>query len=117
MAGSAQIRSEVQKLLENHRAAGRMSSSLQAESDRRERREAGTAEGLGDDLRFVPITSRRKWSGCERSRRNDPYAAATPEMPALLALARGRGAPTPTIRDLRALCAKPLRFGEPRRFA
>jgi isoleucyl-tRNA synthetase len=54
-----EIRSEVQKLLENHRAAGRIGSSLQAEV-------AITASGeklkllqsLGDDLRFVLIISR-----------------------------------------------------------
>ena len=53
------FRSEVQKLLESHRAAGEIGSSLQAEVDI-------TADGeklellrsLGDELRFVLITSR-----------------------------------------------------------
>jgi isoleucyl-tRNA synthetase len=54
-----QIRSEVQKLLENHRAAGRIGSSLQAEVEIAA--SGGKLEllkGLGDDLRFVLITSR-----------------------------------------------------------
>jgi isoleucyl-tRNA synthetase len=53
------IRSEVQKLLENHRAGGAIGSSLQAEV------EIGASgeklkllQSLGDDLRFVLITSR-----------------------------------------------------------
>jgi len=54
-----QFRSEVQKLLENHRAAGRIGSSLQAEVEIAA--SGGKLEllnGLGDDLRFVLITSR-----------------------------------------------------------
>jgi isoleucyl-tRNA synthetase len=53
------IRSEVQKLIENHRAGGAIGSSLQAEV------EIGASgeklkllQSLGDDLRFVLITSR-----------------------------------------------------------
>jgi isoleucyl-tRNA synthetase len=54
-----EIRSEVQKQLENHRENGLIGSSLQAEVDI----EAGGARyaalaSLGDDLRFVMITSR-----------------------------------------------------------
>jgi isoleucyl-tRNA synthetase len=54
-----EIRSEVQKLIENHRAAGEIGSSLQAEVEI-----AAGGEKLkllktpGDDLRFVLITSR-----------------------------------------------------------
>jgi isoleucyl-tRNA synthetase len=49
----------VQKLLENHRAEGRIGSSLQAEVEiaaSGERLEL--LQSLGDDLRFVLITSR-----------------------------------------------------------
>jgi len=54
-----QIRSEVQKLLENHRAAGRIGSSLQAEVEIAASGEKlELLKGLGDDLRFVLITSR-----------------------------------------------------------
>jgi isoleucyl-tRNA synthetase len=54
-----QIRSEVQKLLENHRAAGRIGSSLQAEVEIAASGEKlELLKGLGDDLRFVFITSR-----------------------------------------------------------
>jgi isoleucyl-tRNA synthetase len=54
-----QIRSEVQKLLENHRAAGRIGSSLQAEVEIVASGEKlKLLKGLGDDLRFVLITSR-----------------------------------------------------------
>ena len=54
-----QIRSEVQKLLENHRAAGRIGSSLQAEVEVAASGEKlKLLKGLGDDLRFVLITSR-----------------------------------------------------------
>jgi isoleucyl-tRNA synthetase len=54
-----EIRSEVQKQLENHRENGLIGSSLQAEVDI----DAGGARhaalaSLGDDLRFVMITSR-----------------------------------------------------------
>ena len=54
-----EIRSEVQKLLENHRAAGEIGSSLQADveiaasGDKLE-----LLRSLDDDLRFVLITSR-----------------------------------------------------------
>ncbi|TMG71543.1 MAG: isoleucine--tRNA ligase, partial [Betaproteobacteria bacterium] len=54
-----EVRSKVQKILENHRAAGEIGSSLQAEVDiaaSGERLEL--LQGLGDDLRFVLITSR-----------------------------------------------------------
>jgi isoleucyl-tRNA synthetase len=53
------FRSEVQKLLESHRAAGEIGSSLQAEVDiiaGGEKLEL--LRGLGDELRFVLITSR-----------------------------------------------------------
>src|SRR5712691_1707962 len=54
-----QIRSEVQKLLENHRAAGRIGSSLQAEVEIAASGEKlEILRSLGDDLRFVLITSR-----------------------------------------------------------
>ena len=54
-----QIRSEVQKLLENHRSAGRIGSSLQAEVEIVASGEKlKLLKGLGDDLRFVLITSR-----------------------------------------------------------
>ena len=53
------IRSEVQKLLENHRAAGEIGSSLQAEVDIEASGEKlKLLESLGGDLRFVLITSR-----------------------------------------------------------
>jgi isoleucyl-tRNA synthetase len=60
------IRSEVQKLLENHRAGGAIGSSLQAEV------EIGASgeklkllQSLGDDLRFVLITSRATVTAAE----------------------------------------------------
>jgi len=54
-----QVRSEVQKLLENHRAAGRLGSSLQAEVEIAASGEKlKILRSLGDDLRFVLITSR-----------------------------------------------------------
>ena len=54
-----QIRSEVHKLLENHRSAGRIGSSLQAEVEIVASGEKlKLLKGLGDDLRFVLITSR-----------------------------------------------------------
>ncbi len=53
------IRSEVQKLLENHRAAGEIGSSLQAEVEIAASGEKlKLLQSLGDDLRFVLITSR-----------------------------------------------------------
>jgi len=53
------FRSEVQKLLENHRAAGEIGSSLQAEVDIAASGEkAELLRSLGDELRFVLITSR-----------------------------------------------------------
>jgi len=53
------IRSEVQKLLENHRAAGAIGSSLQAEVEIEASGEKlKLLQSLGDDLRFVLITSR-----------------------------------------------------------
>ncbi|HEY7674661.1 MAG TPA: isoleucine--tRNA ligase [Burkholderiales bacterium] len=54
-----EIRSEVQKLLENHRAAGEIGSSLQADVEIAASGEKlELLRGLGDDLRFVLITSR-----------------------------------------------------------
>ena len=53
------IRSEVQKLLENHRVAGEIGSSLQAEVDIAASGERlKLLQSLGTDLRFVLITSR-----------------------------------------------------------
>jgi isoleucyl-tRNA synthetase len=53
------VRSEVQKLLENHRAEGRIGSSLQAEVEIAASGERlKLLQSLGDDLRFVLITSR-----------------------------------------------------------
>src|SRR5258708_34381594 len=80
--------------------------------DRRERREAETAErpGRRSALRAHHLACNRGW-GCKRSRRSDSYfAEPAPEMRALLALARGRGRRPGPPRDLRALRAKPLRF-------
>jgi len=55
------IRSEVQKLLENHRAAGAIGSSLQAEAEIEASGEKlKLLQSLGDDLRFVLITSGAK---------------------------------------------------------
>ncbi|HEY6720585.1 MAG TPA: isoleucine--tRNA ligase, partial [Burkholderiales bacterium] len=54
-----EIRSEAQKLLENHRAAGEIGSSLQAEVEiAASGDKLKLLQGLGDDLRFVLITSR-----------------------------------------------------------
>ena len=54
-----EVRSEVQKLLEDHRAAGRIGSSLQAEVEIAAGGEKlRLLQSLGDDLRFVLITSR-----------------------------------------------------------
>ncbi len=54
-----EIRSEVQKLLETHRAAGEIGSSLQAEVEiAASGDKLKLLQGLGDDLRFVLITSR-----------------------------------------------------------
>ena len=54
-----EVRSDVQKLLENQRAAGAIGSSLQAEVDIAASGEKlKLLQGLGDDLRFVLITSR-----------------------------------------------------------
>jgi len=54
-----EIRSEVQKLIENHRAAGEIGSSLQAEVEIAAGGEKlKLLQTLGDDLRFVFITSR-----------------------------------------------------------
>ncbi len=54
-----EIRSEVQKLLENHRAAGEIGSSLQAEVEISARGDKlDLLRSFGDDLRFVFITSR-----------------------------------------------------------
>src|SRR5258708_34465435 len=80
--------------------------------DRRERREAETAErpGRRSALRAYHLACNRGW-GCKRNRRSDSYfAEPAPEMRALLALARGRGRRPGPPRDLRALRAKPLRF-------
>ena len=53
-----EIRSEVQKLLENHRAAGEIGSSLQADVEIAASGEKlELLRSLGDDLRFVLITS------------------------------------------------------------
>jgi len=53
------IRSEVQKVLENHRVAGEIGSSLQAEVDVAASGERlNLLQSLGVDLRFVFITSR-----------------------------------------------------------
>jgi len=54
-----ELRSEVQKLLENHRAAGEIGASLQAEVDIAAGAERfALLRSLGDELRFVLITSR-----------------------------------------------------------
>jgi isoleucyl-tRNA synthetase len=54
-----EIRSEVQKLLENHRAAGKIGSSLQADVEIAASGEKlELLRSLDDDLRFVLITSR-----------------------------------------------------------
>jgi isoleucyl-tRNA synthetase len=54
-----EFRSEVQKLLENHRAAGEIGSSLQAEVDIAASGDRlALLRTLGDELRFVLITSR-----------------------------------------------------------
>jgi len=54
-----EIRSAVQKLLEGHRAAGEIGSSLQAEVEIAASGEKlKLLQSLGDDLRFVLITSR-----------------------------------------------------------
>jgi isoleucyl-tRNA synthetase len=54
-----EIRSEVQKLLENRRAAGEIGSSLQAEVEIAASGERlKLLQSLGNDLRFVLITSR-----------------------------------------------------------
>jgi len=54
-----EFRSEVQKLLENHRAAGEIGASLQAEVEIAANGEKlKFLQSLGDDLRFVLITSR-----------------------------------------------------------
>jgi isoleucyl-tRNA synthetase len=53
------IRSEVQKLIEDKRAAGELGSSLQAEVDIAASGDKyDLLKSLGDDLRFVFITSR-----------------------------------------------------------
>jgi isoleucyl-tRNA synthetase len=54
-----EVRSEVQKLLETRRAAGEIGSSLQAEVEIAANGERlKLLQSLGDDLRFVFITSR-----------------------------------------------------------
>jgi isoleucyl-tRNA synthetase len=76
-----EIRSEVQKLLENHRAAGQIGSSLQAEVEIAASGEKlELLKSLGDDLRFVFITSRATVvpaaSGSEAAIHTVPSASA-----------------------------------------
>ena len=107
------------KELEIVRQAGTIGSSLQAEvDDRRAGADYAALASLGDDLRFVMITSAARVD----ARATRSTIAVDAERACRSASAAGTGAPTSApIRRTRRLCGRCVAnlfgSGEPRRFA
>ena len=106
-----EIRDVVNQSIEAVRAAGGVGSSLQAEiviaappADR------DLLAALGDDLRFVTITSQARVVG-GRCAGGDGHAVVGAQVRALLALARRRRCRSAASIDLRALRQQPVRRG------
>ncbi len=109
-----EIRAALSKRLEDSRAAGAIGSSLQAEVAI----EAGGADlqllqSLGDDLKFVLITSQAKLRAVERRRHREHRGRGERprEVRTMLALALRRGRRCRASHDLRSLRGEPGRRG------
>jgi hypothetical protein len=107
-----EVRAEVSKVLEELRVAGKIGSSLQAEVEiRASGAKHDLLASLGNDLRLVLICSKANAGQGRRCRRRGRRRHAQPacQVPALLALARGRRRECRASRIVRALRCQPAR--------